>query len=333
MKSLGFLNRVLGEVSQIPGVESAGYGSTLPFQSIGNTRGYLIDGQAVDANFFPDAQFRVGSSNYLQTIGVKLLEGRFFNDADIASPNPPFIINETFARHYWPKESAVGHRVAFNRPNPDWRPIVGVVADVRERGYELAMKPELYAPNTPRNDGYVPDYLVMRTQGDPNAVAPAARRIIANIDPEQPVSELRTLDEIVEMNVADRQQQMELLGAFAGLALLLASIGLYGVLSYAVTQRSREIGLRMALGASASSVMRMIVGRGLALTGIGLVIGLGTAWAATRAMKNLLYGVGATDPLTFAAVSAMLGFVALMACWAPAWRASRVDPVVVLREE
>jgi len=179
----------------------------------------------------------------------------------------------------------------------------------------------------------VPDYLVMRTPGEPNALAPNARRVIANIDPEQPVSERRTLDEIVEMNVADRQQQMELLGAFAGLALLLASIGLYGVLSYAVTQRSREIGLRMALGASASSVIRMIVGRGLVLTGIGLVIGLGTAWAATRAMKNLLYGVGATDPLTFAAVSAVLGFVALAACWAPAWRASRVDPVVVLREE
>jgi predicted permease len=333
VKSLGFLNRVLAEVSQLPGVESAGYASTLPFQSIGNTRGYLIDGQAVDPSFFPDAQFRVGSSNYLQTIGVRLLEGRFFNDADIASANPPFIINETFARHYWPKESAVGHRVAFNRPNPDWRPIVGVVADVRERGYELAMKPELYAPITPRNDGYVPDYLVMRTPGEPNALAPAARRIIANIDPQQPVSELRTLDEIVDLNVADRQQQMELLGAFAGLALLLASIGLYGVLSYAVTQRSREIGLRMALGASASSVIRMIVGRGLVLTGIGLVIGLGTAWAATRAMKNLLYGVGATDPLTFAAVSAVLGFVALAACWAPAWRASRVDPVVVLREE
>jgi ABC-type antimicrobial peptide transport system permease subunit len=195
------------------------------------------------------------------------------------------------------------------------------------------MKPELYASITPRNDGYVPDYLVMRTRGDPAAVAPAARRVIASVDPEQPVSSVRTMDEIVDLNVADRQQQMELLGAFAGLALLLASIGLYGVLSYAVTQRSREIGLRMALGASASSVVRMIVGRGLALTGVGLAIGLATAWAATRAMKNLLYGVGATDPMTFATVALVLGCVALLACWAPARRASRLDPIVVLREE
>jgi putative ABC transport system permease protein len=141
------------------------------------------------------------------------------------------------------------------------------------------------------------------------------------------------MDEIVDLNVADRQQQMTLLGAFAALALVLASIGLYGVLSYSVTQRTREIGLRMALGASASSVIRMIVGRGLALTGIGLGIGLVTAWAATRAMKNLLYGVAATDPLTFGSVAALLGIIALIACWAPARRASRVDPITVLREE
>jgi putative ABC transport system permease protein len=333
VKTVGFLNRVLAEASHLPGVESAAFGSTLPFQSIGNTRGYLIDGQEMDRNFYPDAMFRVGSSNYLQTMGVRLIDGRFFNDADMSSANPPFIINETLARHYWPKESAVGHRISFNRPNPDWRPIVGVVADVRERGYELAMKPELYAPVTPRNDGYMPDYLVLRASGDPLALAPAARRIIAAVDPEQPVSELRTMDRIVDLNVADREQQMELLGTFAGLALLLACIGLYGVLSYAVTQRSREIGLRMALGASASSVVRMIVGRGLALTGMGLAIGLGTAWIATRAMKNLLYGVAATDPVTFAAVALVLICVALVACWAPARRASRLDPIVVLREE
>ena len=141
------------------------------------------------------------------------------------------------------------------------------------------------------------------------------------------------MDQIVDRNVADRQQQMTLLGAFAGLALVLASIGLYGVLSYAVTQRSREIGLRIALGASANSVIRMIVARGLALTGVGLVIGLIAASAATRALKNILYGVAATDPLTFACVSALLAIIALIACWAPARRASRVDPITVLREE
>jgi hypothetical protein len=333
VKSLGFMTRVLDQVTALPGVERAAYGSTLPFQSIGNTRGYLIQGMSVDRNFFPDALFRVGSPTYLPTMGIRLIEGRFFTDLDSTSTDPPFIINESFARHYWPHESALGHRISFNRPVPIWRPIVGVVADVRERGYEQAMKPELYAPIVMQNDGYVPEYLVVRTKGEPTALAPAARRAIASVDPEQPVSVVRTMDEIVDLNVADRQQQMFLLGAFAGLALLLASIGLYGVLSYAVTQRSREIGLRIALGASASRVVRMIVARGLALTGIGLAIGLATAWAATRAMKNLLYGVAATDPVTFTAVAALLGFIALIACYAPARRAARVDPITVLREE
>jgi putative ABC transport system permease protein len=162
---------------------------------------------------------------------------------------------------------------------------------------------------------------------------PAVRRVIAAVDPQQPVSNVQTMDEIVANNVADRQQQMTLLGAFAGLALTLASIGLYGVLAYAVTQRSREIGLRMALGASAGNVTRLVVGHGVALTGAGLVVGIAGSWAATRALKNLLYGVSATDPLTFAAVAALLTSIALAACWIPARRAARLDPVVVLREE
>jgi len=334
VKMLDYLHRVLAQVNVLPGVESAAFASTLPFQNIGNTRGYLIEGRAVEQNYSPDALFRVGTAAYLKTLQVKLLEGRLFEESDTFSSTPVFIINETFAHHYWPKESAVGHRLAFRSdPTPAWGTIVGVVADVHERGYELAMKPGIYTPTTPLDDGWTPDTLIIRTAGEPTALAPAVRRVVASVDPEQPVSELRTMDEIVDLDVADRQQQMTLLGAFAGLALVLASIGLYGVLSYAVTQRSREIGLRMALGASASSVVRMIVGRGLALTGIGLAIGLVTAWLATRAMKNLLYGVAATDPLTFAAVAALLGIIALIACWAPARRASRVDPITVLREE
>jgi putative ABC transport system permease protein len=333
VKSTDYINRVVAQASVLPGVESAAFGSTLPFLSIGNTRGYIVEGQPVDRNFYPDALFRPGSTKYLQTMGARLVDGRFFTDADAALSIPPVIINETFARHYWPHESAVGHRLSFNRTPPTWRTIVGVVADVRERGYDQATKPELYATVSAVNDGYTPDYLVLRTQGDPNALVQSARRIIASVDAEQPVSEVRTMDEIVDLNVADRQQQMTLLGSFAALALILASIGLYGVLSYAVTQRSREIGLRMALGASASSVIRMIVGRGLALTGAGLAIGTITALIATRAMKNLLYGVAATDPLTFAGVAALLGIIALIACWAPALRASRVDPITVLRDE
>jgi predicted permease len=262
---------------------------------------------------------------------VKLLEGRFLADSDVSQP--VMIVNETFARHYWPKEPAVGHRVAFYSKPTVWRTIVGVVADVYERGYALNMKPGIYTPFGVLDDGWSADEFTIRTSGDPLAIVPEIRRIVSSIDPLEPISDVRTMDEIVDLNVADRQEQMTLLGCFAGLALLLASIGLYGVLSYAVTQRAREIGIRMALGASASSVIRMIIARGLALTGIGLAIGLAGAWAATRTMKNLLYGVAATDPLTFSSVSVLLALIALIACWAPAHRASRVDPITVLREE
>jgi ABC-type antimicrobial peptide transport system permease subunit len=161
----------------------------------------------------------------------------------------------------------------------------------------------------------------------------AIRRIVAAIAPDVPVANVETMDDIIDRNVVDRRQQMILLGAFAALALVLASIGLYGVLSYAVTQRSREIGLRMALGATGSSVVRMVVRHGLLLTGIGIAIGLAGSWAATRSLKNLLYGVSATDPVTFAEVAALLTLIALAACWIPARRASQVDPITVLREE
>ncbi len=333
VKVADYVNRVLEQVRALPGVQSAAFGSTLPFESIGNTSGYRIEGLTVDRNFSPDALFRVGSSDYLQTLGVNVLEGRLLQASDISEKAPVVVINETFAHHYWPKESAVGRRISINNSQTLWRTIVGVVADVHERGYELAMKPGVYVPITSLDLDWSPDALIVRTKGDPTALAPAARRIVASVDPQQPISEVRTMDEIVDLNVADRQQQMTLLGTFAALALVLASIGLYGVLSYSVTQRSREIGLRMALGATGSSVIRMIVARGLALTATGLVIGLVAAWLATRTMKNILYGVAATDPVTFASVAALLALIALIACWAPARRASRVDPITVLREE
>jgi putative ABC transport system permease protein len=169
--------------------------------------------------------------------------------------------------------------------------------------------------------------------GEPQEAAEPLRRIVAAADPDQPIAAVRTMNEILDLDVADRHQQMVLLGAFAGLALLLASIGLYGVLSYVVMQRSRELGLRMALGATAGSVMRIVVARGLALTAAGLAIGLGLSWALTRTLQNLLYGVAAGDPATFGAVVALLGVIALAACYVPARRAARLDPIAVLRAD
>jgi len=331
-KALDYYQRVLQRTAALPGVQGAAFASTLPFQSIGNTQGFRVEGIAPDLSFSPDALYRAGTSGYLSTLGVKLVEGGLFDGRETATSPLVVIVNETFARHFWPKQPAVGHRISVDFPDPKWRTIIGVVADVQERGYDLWMKPGVYVPAA-QPGAWISDYLVVRTDGPPLALTPAVRRIIAAVDPEQPVSNVQTMDDIVDRNVADRRQQMTLLAAFAGLALLLASLGLYGVLAYAVTQRSREIGLRIALGASTRNVARLIVGHGLQLTVAGLIVGLGGSWAATRALKNLLYGVTSFDPRTFAVVTGLLLLISLIACWVPARRASRLDPILVLREE
>jgi predicted permease len=265
---------------------------------------------------------------------VRLIEGRLPDGRDGADATPIVVVNETLARHYWPNESALGHRLQFGRPNTRWYTITGVVHDVRERGYEPAQKPGVYLSYAQAPDTWaIPEFLIARTTSDPLAIAAIARQAVAAVDPEQPISAVRTMDEIVETDVADRRQQATLLGTFAALALLLASVGLYGVLSYAVTQRSREIGLRIALGATRRDVVRLVVARGIALTVVGLAAGSAAAWAATRAMGNLLYGVAPTDPATFGGVLAVLTGVGLSACLIPAVRATRLSPLEVLREE
>jgi putative ABC transport system permease protein len=329
---LAFYDRVIAESRALPGVKAAAYGSTLPFQSAGNTFGYGIEGRTLDRDDPGDALFRVGTSDYLSTLGVTLAAGRLLDARDGRDAPLAVVVNETLARRYWSGADALGHRLWFGDPAGPFYTIVGVVKDVRERGHELAMKPGVYVTYAHRLTRPL-EYLVVRTAGDPQSTVEPLRQIIGRIDPDQPVSAVRTMDDIVDLDVADRQQQMVLLGAFAGLALLLASIGIYGVLSYAVTQRSREIGLRIALGATAGSVMRVVVVRGLGLTAIGLTIGLALAWAATRAMQNVLYGVTAGDPSTYAAVVGLLGTIALLASYLPAHRAAHLDPIAVLRAD
>jgi predicted permease len=328
---LAFYDRVVAGVRALPGVERAAYVSTLTFISIGNTSGYRIEGREPVPG--QDSLYRVGTADYLATIGAELVEGRLPDERD--GPDAPFIvvINETFARLHWPDRSPIGSRIRYSGPDAPWRTIVGVVRDVRERGYELEMKPGSYVPYAQVLTAWLPESLVVRTTGDPAAVVSAVRGVIADVDPEQPVSAIRTMDEIVELNVIDRTGQTTLLGAFAGLALLLACLGLYGVLSYAVTQRTPEIGVRLALGATTGAIARLVVGRGLALTGLGLALGVALAWAATRAMRSLLVGVGATDPATFGGVVGLLIVVSLGACMFPAMRAIRIDPMKVLRQE
>jgi putative ABC transport system permease protein len=332
-KRVDFFDRVLPQVEALPNVRHAGYGSTLPFAETGNSTWFQIEGLSLPPNDPGDVLFRGCSNDYLQTLGVRVVEGRLFDDRDGRDGMPTVIVNETFARTYWPGASALGHRVRF-QPNGRYLTIVGVVRDLRERGYTLSLKSGVYLPLGEAVRTWAqPETLVVRAAGNPVALAETIRRIVDGVDPNQPVSAVRTMDEIIDAGVADRRQQMTLLTSFSTLALLLASIGLYGVLSYAVSQRSRELGLRMALGATPLSVVRLIISRGVALTGAGLCIGVAMAWAGTRAMNNLLYGIRATDAATFAAVAGLLTLVSMAACGLPALRASRVDPIIVLRLE
>ena len=330
---LAFYDRVLAEVRALPDVENAGYVSTMPFQSIGNTRSYRYD-SGLGEGEPTDALFRVGTNSYLQTLGVQLISGRLIDDRDGADAAKVIVVNETLARRHWPHESPLGHRLSFGFGNSDapWFTIVGVVKDVRERGYEREMKPGVYIAFA-QTDGGTPENLVVRVKGNPPALTASIRRIVAAVDPEQPVAAVRTLEEIVDLDVADRQQQLTLLGAFAGLALVLSAVGLYGLLVYNVSERRREIGVRMALGAPVRTVVGGIVGRGILLTAGGLVMGAIIAVVAGRAMQSLLYGVGASDPISFGLSAAAFTMVAFLASALPALRAARVDPMLALRQE
>jgi putative ABC transport system permease protein len=329
---LAFADRVMDGVRTLPGVSGAAYVSTLPFESRGDTAGYQVEGRQLDPDDPGEAVYRVATDDYLQVLGSRLKEGRWFARGDGPAAAPVVVVNESFARKYWPGERAVGHRIGIGGNDPKiWRTVVGVVWDIRETGYEAGMKPAIYQPAA-QAIRQTRD-LIVRTAGEPSSMAPAVRRVIAAVDPEQPVIWVRSMEEMIDLNVADRRQFLMLLATFAGLALVLACIGLYGILSSAVARRRRELGIRMALGATGASVQRMMVGRGLVLTAAGVGIGLAAALALTRWMGNLLYRVDAADPCTFASVSALLGAVAAVACWIPAHQASRLDPVAVLREE
>jgi predicted permease len=334
LKRVAYFDAVLERVRALPGAAGAGFTSNLPFTSQGYTNTFRIEGRPFAPGISPDALYREITNDYLQTLQARLSEGRLFGSEDRANSLPVVIINETFKRQYWPNESPLGKRIQTSGDNTPWQTIVGVVADVRERGLELDMKPAVYLPVVQLPFGWNnPHQLAIRTLVPPRTLMKAAREAIWAVDPDQPIADMRTMDDIVDLEVADHKQQTALLGAFAGLALVLACLGIYGVLSYAVTQRTREIGVRVALGASATDVTWMVVGRGIALTLLGIAIGTGTALVVTRLMAKLLVGVTAANPSIYAAVAALLSIVALAACYLPALRAARVDPIIALREE
>ncbi len=329
-----FFDRVCERTRAIPGVVSAGFASNLPFTSIGNTRSFRIEGlpEPPPGNS-QDALYREVTPDYLATMRVRLRQGRLPGSSDGAESAPVAVINETFARAYF-AGTPLGHRLTFGSPRPGmkWYTIVGVVEDLRERGFRPEAKPAVYVSVNQVED---PEafMLVVRAAGNPTNLLNDIRRAIWSVDPEQPVTQVRSMEEILDLDVAGRRQQMAVLATFAGIALALAAIGIYGVLSFAVTQRTREIGLRMALGATRAEVIGMVAGQGLKLALAGAAAGTVTALLSMRALASFLYGVTPTDAATYALMAALLLAVSIVACVAPARRAARIDPITALRDE
>lgn len=336
-----FIKQVLERVTSLPGVVSAGYATSIPLAWKGGTSGFYPEGRTVERalgeGLSYDANHRQVSADYLKTMGIPLLKGRSISDGDDERAMPVAIANETMARQYWPGEEVIGKRFKLGDPEEDipWITIVGVAGDVRQMGVDEPVKAEMYLPYGQIKDFafYSPRDLVIRTSVDPLSVMPAVRNEIHQVDPAQPISNVRTMDEVLGEETASRRLGMTLLTIFAALALLLATIGIYGVLAYFVVQHMQEFGVRVALGAQRRDILALVLKKGMALTLVGVVIGLAVAFALTRLMASLLYGVGTTDPLTYASLAVLLTVVALIACYVPARRATKVDPMVALTYE
>ncbi len=266
---------------------------------------------------------------------MKLVAGRGLDERDGTAAPPVALINQTMARNLWPGENAIGRRFkqgSYLEQSP-WITIVGIVGDVHQAGLDSPARPEMYLPYLQQDFGFEPEYLVVRTIGDPMRMADAVRQQVWAVDKEQPVAGAMPLEDLVGDTLAPRKTQAGLLGGFAFLALLLAALGIYAVLSFAVTQRTQEFGVRMALGAEPSDVLRMILSQGARLFILGAIIGLAAAFALSRTLEHLLYGVSATDPASFTLVTLLLAGITLLACYFPARRAMRVDPMIALRYE
>jgi putative ABC transport system permease protein len=327
-----FYDHVLDKVEHLPGVVASGYTTWVPLTNEGGATGITIEGHPEPApGQKPVPNVRIVSRNYMAALRMKLVQGRFFEERDGNDSPRVALINQTMARTWWPGEDPEGKR--FKRmANDSWITIVGIVGDVHQAGLAVPARAEMYLPYQ-QQEFFPPDYLAVRTSGDPQMLAESVRQQIWSVDKQQPVSDVMPLDRLVGESLAPRRMQASLLGGFAGLALLLASIGIYAVLSFVVTQRTQEIGVRVALGAHAGDVLRMVLSHGLKLFTIGAVLGLAAALALSRTMAHLLYGISATDPLSFLTVTFILGLVTLLACYIPARRAMRVDPLVALRYE
>ena len=329
-----FFQRLIEQVRTLPGVQSVGATSNLPLNSADFVLGFEVKEQApLSPGVGQSTNFYAVSADYFKAMGISLLRGRGFTERDNADAPKVAVINEAMANKLFPNQEAIGQHITFDRRNNNlaWFEIVGIVRDVKEYGLNQQTPLQTYEPYLQQTLPAMT--MVVRTAADPTNLSAAIRNEVRQLDAAQPISDIKTLNQIVSTSIGSQQFVVLLLGLFSVVALLLAALGIYGVLSYAVTRRTHEIGIRLALGASARDVLRLVIGQGMKLAGIGVMVGLVAAYALTRWMETLLFQVKATDPLTFAAIAALLTLVALLACWIPARRAAKVDPMIALRCE
>ena len=331
-----FYDEVLRQVKETPGVDAAGMITFLPLSFSGMNFNFSVEGRAAPSDMnLPFALWRVVSPDYFRAMGIPLLRGRYFEAHDTPDSMPVVVINRRLAEQYWPGEDAIGKRLKVGPLDSQnaWLTVVGVVGDVRQTGlYE--QKLEFYVPYMQERRSFMaPRDLVVRTKADPGVIAGAVRKAVWSVDKDQPVSNVRTLDQVFAAAISQERFQALMLGLFAALALVLACVGLYGVISYSVVQRTHEIGVRMALGAQSVDVLRLVIRQGMLLTFAGLVIGIVAGTFVTRVLTDMLFGVTPRDPLTFIGVPVLLLVVAFLACYIPARRATRIDPLVALRYE
>jgi putative ABC transport system permease protein len=334
-KRAAFLREVVRRVALIPGVDAAAIGGTnsLPMGGGRNGFPFTIEGRPDDSRTTPIAEFAGVSPNYFDVLGTPLIRGRAFLDSDEPKSQQVAIIDQTLANRYWPGQDPLGAHIQFNAQAnaPNWFTIVGVVGDVKSDGFEAPLAPHIYLPVF-QGPPYA-SVLFLRTHANPGTLGDQIRTEVQSVDSNLPLFSVRTLDEVVARSMAERRFALEILALFAAVALLLAAIGIYGVMSYAFSRRIHELGIRIALGAQRSDILRMALSEGMKLVLFGLVVGVVGAMLLTRFLRSLLFNVTATDPLVFISIAALLAAVALLACYIPARRATRVDPLVALREE
>ena len=327
-----FFERALAKIQALPGVQAAAGTFRVPIAGFATVI-FTVQGKPVPTGQAPIADYRTITVGYFQAMGIRLLKGREFTDRDRADTPDAVIVNEELARRFWPGEDPIGKRLQVGTEFMRWREVIGVVGNAKLSGLEANIDPAIYVPfpqnswpNALRNS-----FIVLRTATDPKSLVPAIRRELRSVDPTFPITQIRTMDEIVGDSLSQRRFNTVLLGLFAFLAVALAGVGIYGVMSYGVSQRTREMGIRVALGARQSDITKLVTSTGARLAALGIAIGIVAAAISSRLISSLLFGITATDPMTFVLTAVLLGAVTLLASYIPSRRAARTDPISALR--